>query len=331
MCTKTNLKASLLLISATNGALALGTFITGLIIVFELNIQRAFGEDIEMFGGLLIGISFTMAAMTVMGEHGARDHNKFCLLIFIMVAVIFACCQVEIGKLLISRSTAEFSEAFRADCSQLEPVHTEEECDEYLKSERIAGVNRMWRAYWELGVIAEEPDTGFEGILLDIQSSGVCCGFHPPLHCEENEEAYPPNLLMDIELTYYEERQQCGRKKKWYPATPACDQIVDENALRPKTGGCRYDFPVGGCLNAFPQPITKGCVFAAEEWVAAKARTLGIVVISLTCCEFMGIVAAVCLFFKRKDEDMLPYKVQPKDPEADILAEKNKSAMVTKK
>ncbi len=33
-----------------------------------------------------------------------------------------------------------------------------------IQSPRIAGVHRMWRVYWELGMIAKEPDTSFEGV-----------------------------------------------------------------------------------------------------------------------------------------------------------------------
>jgi hypothetical protein len=42
----------------------------------------------------------------------------------------------------------------------------------------------------------------------------------------------------------------------------------------------------------------------------------------------MGLILAFCLFLKRKDEDMLPYKVQPKDPEGDAIAEKEALALV---
>ena len=43
--------------------------------------------------------------------------------------------------------------------------------------------------------------------------------------------------------------------------------------------------------------------------------------------QFLGLILAFCLFFKRKDEDMLPYKVQPKDPEGDRIAEKKALAL----
>jgi hypothetical protein len=50
MCTKNKLKGALLMIAAINGALALATLIVGLVVAFELNIQRAFGAFGMGFG-----------------------------------------------------------------------------------------------------------------------------------------------------------------------------------------------------------------------------------------------------------------------------------------
>jgi hypothetical protein len=43
--------------------------------------------------------------------------------------------------------------------------------------------------------------------------------------------------------------------------------------------------------------------------------------------QFFGAAIGFCLFIKRKDEDMLPYKVQPKDPEGAQIAEKQALAL----
>jgi hypothetical protein len=113
-----------------------------------------------------------MVALTAMGEKGARDHNKFCLLLFVVSGIIFASCQVEIAALLMSRSAAEFPLELRTDCARLvrfnvwvcvcgrggggtivlrfflrhyrqEPqVYSEDECNAYLKVRPASNTRR---------------------------------------------------------------------------------------------------------------------------------------------------------------------------------------------
>ena len=110
-----------------------------------------------------------------------------------------------------------------------------------------------------------------------------CC-----LTCRcENDPRKFPAAPMHRNITYNSPvRYECGPSTDWYAANYYCTQNIDEDALFPVLGGCRYDYPLGDCLQ---QPVvagvSRGC--AAEVDVLMSARISG------TASDVIGIAFVV--------------------------------------
>jgi hypothetical protein len=92
--------------------------------------------------------------------------------------------------------------------------------------------------------------------------------------CENDPRKFPA-APMRRNITYNSPvRYECGPSPDWYAANYYCTQNIDEDALFPVLGGCRYDYPLGDCLQ---QPVlagvSRGC--AAEVDVLMSARISG--------------------------------------------------------
>lgn len=62
---------------------------------------------------------------------------------------------------------------------QVPVSHTLEECLEYTRSDRYAGMMLVWRSYNYLSL----DYTKYYQRLVTIEQDGVCCGFGPPTRC----------------------------------------------------------------------------------------------------------------------------------------------------
>lgn len=61
-----------------------------------------------------------------------------------------------------------------------EPVtNSLDDCLEYLRSDRVAGMMLVWRSYAYLAL----DFTKYYERLVTIEQEGACCGFGPPTRC----------------------------------------------------------------------------------------------------------------------------------------------------
>lgn len=65
----------------------------------------------------------------------------------------------------------------------------------------------------------------------------------------------------------------------WYDETYFCSQYVDETAVFPEIGGCKYDFPMGDCMDidVDVSETVRGCASELETHMTEKVRSVKIV------------------------------------------------------
>lgn len=61
--------------------------------------------------------------------------------------------------------------------------HTQNECLEYLQSDRYAGMMLVWRSYNHLSLDNAE----YYQRLATLEQDGACCGYGPPMRCTVRE------------------------------------------------------------------------------------------------------------------------------------------------
>lgn len=69
-------------------------------------------------------------------------------------------------------------------------------------------------------------------------------------------------------INWYENEKQ----EDWYNENYVCSQYVDEDAIFPEIGGCRYDFPVGDCMDVDVNSASeiRGCAAEMENHLTSK-------------------------------------------------------------
>lgn len=60
----------------------------------------------------------------------------------------------------------------------------------------------------------------------------------------------------------------------WYDENYFCSQTVDDTAVFPEIGGCKYDYPMGDCMDidVDVSDTVRGCALALETHVTDKVR-----------------------------------------------------------
>lgn len=117
----------------------------------------------------------------------------------------------------------------------------------------------VWAYNFELAM----RDQNYFSYLSNFQIEGMCCGYASPLTCEVDTRSFPDHLLTaGTARMWLDQRTTCGQQQQWYRASGSeaseCNQPLDPNALVPRYGGCRYEMPLGDCLNTLPIASTTG-------------------------------------------------------------------------
>lgn len=63
-------------------------------------------------------------------------------------------------------------------------------------------------------------------------------------------------------------------QESWYDSNYFCSQYVDETAVFPEIGGCKYDYPMGQCMDIDVDIIedARGCAYELETHMTSKVR-----------------------------------------------------------
>lgn len=171
----------------------------------------------------------------------------------------------------------EFSIKFRESCLQNVPKASLD-CDAYFDSDRYAGFHLVWAYNYNKAMTNSDYYSFFDS----LQKSGSCCGFGPPLLCEEDTLAYPSDRTLEgLPSTFTSQRQFCGDESLWYPESGrgsyTCSQVVNEQASVQVVGGCRYEMPLGTCKDIEPIETTKGCASNLEATMNLDLYTKGLI------------------------------------------------------
>ena len=79
MCTRSNIIGALQALNWAMGALGVILFAFGIILVTKEHWHQAYGDVIGETGGGIIFLSLFMCPLTMIGNYGSKNHNKFML------------------------------------------------------------------------------------------------------------------------------------------------------------------------------------------------------------------------------------------------------------
>jgi hypothetical protein len=337
MCTPTNLRLIFMALTLLKGCQMIFMFSFGLIVALDIKLHQAFGTHIEAtgIGVALMGV-YGSINMSI-GLKGSFLHNKFLLLVHLILDVIALFIQVGLAYQLIVVTFPEFDEYTRNTCAQSnpEPLDAVEDCIPYLQSERVSGFQIVWRSYYyESG-----QDATYYQKIIDLQRNGQCCGFGPPKRCIQYEADMYPDVFPhknkfdgfykletgspdDGWEAYVANRQLCDYLGKgldndnWYPKYPLvadttseaeeCYQVIDVLEVPPVYGGCLYEMPLGTCKDVRELNVYSGCVANMENALSSELAPPAVVVLGMSILQVLAIIASCCNCWKRKQHDTFP-------------------------
>ena len=304
----------------------------GAIFASNRHIHEAWGLQFASYGGIIIFVGLVSQFNVPLLAFGVRRHNRFVLISAFWIDVICLSVLIKYGLEIMSYSTLEYSVEFRDDCMSPKPlINTPEQCAEYFRSDRVAG----FRAYWSSYYTDRVEIFSFQQLAL-IQGD-FCCGFFPPMECVEDPRPYPSNFLIeDLAPEMQTQRVSCGNVAKYYPDSPGTCTVYDDlTAIPPILGGCNYDLGVSYCLTNEPNEFSKGCAQATEEVAISLIFSHGLLTAGLTIFNFLSMVWACCMYWKRKEIDVFPSAgdnagVNLENPKLDFFKTPNQFEVVPK-
>lgn len=190
-----------------------------------------------------------------------------------------------------------------------------------------------WESLFYMGVRDKQADK--RKLITELQNTGKCCGFGPPLACGRiaNSDKFPAHLFQDDYLgkDMLRRRVTCSEDTDgtgvcagtninncWYPAEDGmCAHYADSDISASTPLGCKYDWPIGTCMDFAPTGSSSGCAGTFETWMNAKIFPHGAALLGTLCLETLTILAACCFCWKRKSHDVLPIAYvydEPWDP-----------------
>jgi len=318
----------------------------GISTALEIKFHQAYGNHIKTVGiGLSLASVFGAFNMWL-GLKGSLQHNKFILTLHAVFDAVSFILHMYLGSEILFVTIPEFEDSLRLKCSEndVRPLDPVDDCRPYVQSVRTSGFQMVWRSYYyESG-----RDPNFFQKVIDVQRDGQCCGFGPPQRCYDWDPSFPHNNKFDASFyytgtstaapgsgdwaKYSTVRQICAPpvagatpNENWYPSLPLssestsdsepCDQIIDDREVPPRYGGCRYDFPLGTCKD-LEVGIYNGCMYALENTMNAELAPPSLVILGLSVFQTLGILAACCFCWKRKQHDTFPDTLSnvPYDP-----------------
>eukprot|EP00904_Undaria_pinnatifida_P010099 jgi/Undpi1/6219/HiC_scaffold_20.g08703.m1 len=264
-------------------------FVVGCLVADNVHLAQGFGRGMTAIGAFLIVCSFwNFFAATVM-QAGVKRHNKCVILVALFLDFGLVGIQLILGGTMYSRTIPEFSEALQLDCLLKVPLkYTLEDCLEYTRSDRYAGMMLVWRSYNFLSLDYSK----YYQWLVTIEKGGVCCGFGPPTRCTDDSRDFPTWFSKSKVGFSPDERYVCGQ----------------ETAVVLVIGGCKYDFPMGDCMDidVDANDNIRGCAHEFETHMAGKIFVHSMLILGLTSLQLASLLSGCCMFWKRAYEDSMP-------------------------
>ncbi|CAN0047576.1 unnamed protein product [Ascophyllum nodosum] len=254
-------------------------------------------------GALLIVCCFVNSVAASIMNAGMKRHNKCIILAGLLLDVCLAGVQLTLGISMHSKTVPNFNEAIQLDCLLKVPVkYTQDECLEYLRSDRYAGMMLVWRSYNFLSL----DYTKYSQRLVQLEKDGMCCGFGPPKRCTGDSRDFPRWANKNKVGFGSEKRYTCGREENWYEESYFCAQYVDETAVFLEIGGCKYDYPMGDCMDVDVGASTRGCASVMETHMTNKIVNHALSIMGLSSLLLASVFSGCCMFWKRAYIDAMP-------------------------
>ena len=191
MCTPANLRLIFMALTLLKGIQMVFMFSFGIIVAMDIKLHQAYGVHIKAIGiGVALMAVYGSGNMSI-GLKGSFLHNKFLLLLHLILDSIALLIQVYLGSELLFVTLTEFDTPnYRETCAKSDlsaSSLTIDDCMPYIQSERTSGFQIVWRSYYyESGQNAE-----YYQKIIAVQREGQCCGFGPPKRCIAfTEDAY---------------------------------------------------------------------------------------------------------------------------------------------
>ncbi|CAM9804812.1 unnamed protein product [Ectocarpus sp. 12 AP-2014] len=325
MCTNQNLELFSKALYPIRYLASLYLFIAGCIIAGNIHLAQGFGRGMTATGVFLILCCFWNFGSATLMHAGMKRHNKCIILAALLLDFFLAGIQLTLGGTMYSRTLPEYDESFQLDCLLKEPVvNSLDDCLGYIRSDRYAGMMLVWRSYVYLSL----DYTKYYQRLVTIEQDGVCCGFGPPTRCTGDARDFPSYFSENQVGFGTDRRYVCGAEDDWYDSNYFCSQYVDETAVFLEIGGCKYDYPMGQCMDIDVDVLegARGCAFELEMHMTDKVIVHAFVIMGLSALMFASMLSGCCMFWKRAYDDSMPDHVDshvPWDPfkNKDLLGE----------
>jgi hypothetical protein len=132
------------------------------------------------------------------------------------------------------------------------------------------------------------------------------------MKCVPNTEPFPSKFsLSGIDPVLLEQRVSCGAYPGYYPQDQYCTTYYDQARIPPIIGGCNYDLGVNFCTQQEIRSYSSGCASVTEDYVGELIKPMGTMVIGLSMLNFLCMLIACCMWWKRKEFDIFPeFKVE---------------------
>ncbi len=293
------------------GFVSMVIFLMGSTFTSDINLHEAFTTEFKGYGGsvMVLGV---LSWITVMLQRWATDrHNRFILMLCFFLDSIVLGAQYNMGQTVTSYTYPDFPSDMQLDCLKTFPqLYSQSECKAYFDSDRVAGM----RLYWEYYYADRLSRSSFQKI-TEIEGD-LCCGFFAPLGCVPNANPFPSNRdtsgivqslsVSGVSYALIDQRTLCGPVTSYYPQTDECLDYSDLNTVPPTVGGCLYDMGLGYCLEKELGPKSMGCASFVEDTVVASISGTGFALTFLTLFNVFAMLLECCMWWKRKDTDVLP-------------------------
>jgi len=300
MCSISSIRLNVFILSYIKSLIALYFFVIGIYLGSYKPIGNAFGSNFTTYGGGLAFLGVMSGLVNIPLRHAMSRHNRFLLVFCFFIDLLVFTFLIYLGNKFYQLTFPLFPKSLQLDCSRyIRQTHTLQECLPFYNSPRTAG----FRLFWENYYTRKSNSRAFQ-VLSTIQGDG-CCGFFAPLQCRNNTEPFPSYLSKKgISSTFLSQRVTCGYKPNFYPQQSDCANYYD--IALGIVGGCNYDLGVSYCLEKTLDQYSLGCASYVEDYATKLVGPHGIAVMILSSFNFIMMLFACCMWWKRKESDVFP-------------------------
>lgn len=303
MCTLDNIKLAVVAVVAVRVIMGLLLLIIGGIYGTNPAIVQGYGSVMVEYGAGIAMLGVTALLTTYPMFFAIKRHNRFVLLVVIILDLIILTQQISVGLNCVALTVQEFSTGLQEDCLKHKPAfYSPEECQVYWRSTRTAGFRVVWAAYF-----TNVNDPVNYQVLSDFEQQNGCCGFGPPMSCQNDTRPFPSQYPIDsLRTSFQKQRVVCGEVSGYYRSQVNCLDYSDPNSIPPVVGGCQYDMGASTCRKEDVSDSTRGCALAVEVYLADLVGPTSIMTIGSSIITLLNMFVNIVMFLKRKEYDVFP-------------------------